>query len=194
MKECKTTSFLKRLSPETYYFLQFLKPAALWYGVLLGVMALLSVFFQSSIIAYFLNIMMGWSIVAILFTGVVVIALDKEYEVEEDDPDNPAANRYKQSRIWGITLLILGLAALFLSNSYKQKYNFQCESFYLEPSAHLYHIREDCAYIGENEDMEDAPHSEIVEVKGKDLEDTNHELCIACKEWAEDVGHDIYTH
>jgi len=46
------------LAPDTYQFLKDLKPIALLYALVLGLMVILSMFFQWSFIKFFLDCMM----------------------------------------------------------------------------------------------------------------------------------------
>lgn len=120
----------------------------------------------------------------------------------ESTPEKPTA--YKYSKIWGISLILAGIATLFLSNQYRRYYAFQCQSFYVESNSHRYHINRDCQYLGDShdcydyedgfngdedgdEDGDDNLHKyRISKVKGKKLSD-HYKLCNACREWAEDA-------
>ena len=62
MEEYRKTSFLMELVPDIYQFLKGLKPIALIYAVVMGVMITLSLFFQWSFIEFFIEIMMGWNV------------------------------------------------------------------------------------------------------------------------------------
>lgn len=71
------------LAPDTYQFLKDLKPIALLYALVLGLMVILSMFFQWSFIKFFLDCMMGWTLLSIPFVGVIIVAFDKEFTVED---------------------------------------------------------------------------------------------------------------
>lgn len=101
--ECEKYSFLKNRFPKTYRDAERFKSIALIYAVVLMLMFILSRFFYSSIIEVFIRIMMGWSLLNIIFVGVMIVALDiqvKPLTVEEMSERKPPL-RYKASLVWG---------------------------------------------------------------------------------------------
>ena len=189
MKTIKS-SFLKELGPNTYETLSNWKPIALIYAIILLIFVLLSFFFQWSFIKFFIDLMMGWTLLSIPFVAIIVVSLDKEIEMKkaesqweklhEEKPKN-----YLYTKIWGITLCIFGLTCLYFSGKYKDYYSFQCGTFYLDKVHQTYHILDDCKYS-------EVDNDELIEIKGVDLIGTNHELCDACEEWAEDAKESAY--
>lgn len=195
--EYRKTSFLKELVPDTYQFLKGLKPIASLYAVVLCIMVVLSLFRQWSFIKFFIDCMMGWTLLSIPFVGVIIVVFDKEFKVGDIFFNIKLHHKempYKISMIWGIVLCVAGLAALYYSNRYKKYYAFQCQDFYLEETTGVYHILKDCEYIGMNEDDNQVDNPSIVKLSGKDLLDTNYELCEACKEWAKEAETEISSY
>ncbi len=188
--EYRKTSFLKELVPDTYQFLTGLKPIASLYAVVLCIMVVLSLFLQWSFIKFFIDCMMGWTLLSIPFVGVIIVVFDKEFKVEDIFFKTKFHHKempYKFSMIWGIVLCVAGLITLHYSNRYKKYYAFQCQNFYLEKTTGVYHILNDCEYIGMNEADNPIDNPSIVKLSGKDLLGTNYELCEACQEWAEEA-------
>lgn len=197
MGEFRRTSFLMELVPDTYQFLKDLKPIALLYAWVLGLMVILSMFFQWSFIKFFLDCMMGWTLLSIPFVGVIIVALDKEFTVEDylySHKEHHKSNRFKFSTGWGILLCIAGIVGLCYSSVYKKYYGFQCQDFYLEQNTGIYHLIDDCEYIGidENDDPIDNPI--IIKISGKELMETDYKLCEACEEWAEEAEAEAATY
>lgn len=184
------TSFLLELAPKTYDFLDELRPIALKYSIVLVVVFILSLFLQWNILLFLINLMMGWSILSILFVGVIITLLDPKFIVEESQYKLNLHHKeisYKLSAIWGIILCISGLIALYYSDTYRKFYNFQCQNFYLDRTVGVYHIYDDCDYIGFDEDNDIVYVPDIVKLNGKELINTNNELCVACESRAQDA-------
>lgn len=197
MNEYRKTSFLMELAPDTYQFLKGLKPIALLYALVLVTMIMLSMFFQWIVIKFFIDCMMGWTLLSIPFVGVLIVALDKEFKVKDYEFDAQSLRKtrsYKLSATWGIILCLIGLVGLYYSNSYKRYYGFQCQDFYLERVTGVYHILNDCEYIGVDDNDEPIENPIIIKVGGKDILDTDYEFCVACKEWAEEAKAEAATY
>lgn len=186
----RRTSFLAETAPDTYRFLSELKPYALIYAGTLAVAILLSLFFQWNVVKFFIDCTMGWTLLSIPFVGVLIVALDKEILLPQSEhwepvPEKPAS--YKYSMIWGIILILLGIAALYFSNQYKKYYSFQCQSFFLEQQIGIYHLSDKCEYIGLDENEKPIDNVTLSKVTGKELLEDDYEFCVACREWAEDA-------
>ena len=184
------SSFLRDLAPSTYDTLSDWKPIALIYAAVLLIFVILSFFFQWSFIKFFIDLLMGWTLLSIPFIGVIIVSLDKEIEMEKAESHwekeyEVKPKSYLYTKIWGISLCIFGLICLYFSGKYKDYYAFQCNTFYVDNLHHTYHILDDCEYS-------EIDNDELIEVKGKDLLNTNHELCDACEEWAEDARASAY--
>jgi hypothetical protein len=140
--------------------------------------------------------MLGWTLLSIPYMAVIVVTLDKQVEIEVKESEYTWFGSSKQkvefpksyvyTKIWGITLCILAVIALYFSNKYKKYYAFQCEEFYLETTTGVYHIFDDCDYIGQTDDEEYVDDINVEEIKGVDLLNSNYSLCDACEERAED--------
>lgn len=185
------------MAPDIYQFLRGLKPIALLYALVLVVMIVLSMFFQWSFIKFFIDCMMGWSLLSIPFVGVLIVALDKEFHVKDYDFDvhsHHKTHSYKLSATWGIVLCLIGLVGLYYFNSYKRYYGFQCQDFYLERVSGVYHTLDDCEYIGFDNNDEPIENPDLIKISGKELLDTDYKLCVACEEWAEDAEADAATY
>ncbi len=195
--EYRTTSFLKELVPDTYQFLKSLRPIALLYAVVLCIMVVLSLFLQCGFIKFFIDCMMGWTLLSIPFVGVIIVVFDKEFKVEDILSKTKFHHKempYKFSMVWGIVLCVAGLVALYYSNRYKKYYAFQCQDFYLEETTGVYHILKDCEYIGINKDDTLVDNPSIVRLSGRDLLNTNYEFCEACHEWAEEAESEVASY
>lgn len=194
--EYRRTSFLAEKAPEAYRFLSELKPVALVYACVLTLATILSLFFQSSLIKFFIDYLMGWTLLSVPFVGVLVVILDKEIDLPqkkwyESEPPKPTS--YKRSKIWGIFLLIAGIIALYYSNRYKEYYAFQCQTIYVEQPREIYHLFKACKHIGKDSDGNSIEDYLLIETNGADLLNSNYELCDACREKAEDAGSDYIT-
>lgn len=131
--EYRKTSFLAEIAPDGYQFLSELKPFALIYAGVLSIVIVLSLYFWS-LINFFIDILMGWSILSIPFVGVLIVAVDKEILIPKRDFWNPKpikSKAYSYSKIWGITLVIIGLVVLYFSNQYKNTTHFNVRLFFL---------------------------------------------------------------
>lgn len=179
------SSFLRSLGPSTYDFLSDAKPFALLYALILAIFIALSLYYKWSFINFFISLMMGWTIPAAAFAAVLVVTLDIEVS---------NGNNHVFTTIWGIVLCIAACVGLYYSNKYKTYYDFQCSTFYLDEANKTYHIRYDCDFVDDElydeGELEGDPH-DYIEVKGADMIDSEHELCIACKEWAEEVDSSV---
>lgn len=199
MENSTKTSFLMELFPEAYEFLKDIRIYALAYAGLLALMITLSYFFQWGLVRFFLNIMMGWSVFSILFTGVLIIVLDKEFYVDEEtlrSEKHHNDSAYKYSKVWGITLCIAAIIGLYYSNKYRNYYSFQCHKFYIGADYNLYHIEKDCDYIYMNQygEWEKRRNVDIEELNGKELEYTDYEMCEHCRDFAEEAQLDAASY
>lgn len=194
--EYKRTSFLAEVAPDTYRFLSDLKPYTFIYLDILAIAAILSLFVQWNIVKFFIDCMMGWTLLSIPFIGTLIVSLDKEINLPiahrwESSPKKSVS--YKLSMIWGILLIVAGLLTLYFSNQYKKYYAFQCQTFYLEQPSGVYHMRKHCEYIGFTK-TEPIENVSISKVKGIYLLDEDYTLCVACKEWAEEAEMYVEAH
>lgn len=188
--EYRETSFLADIFGDIYEFLRALKPGILIYTSVLALAFVLSMFFQSSIIQFFIDSLMGWTLLPVSFVAVLIVSLDKKIKMPQKDDweaESAAPNAYKYSIAWGIFLVIAGFVALYCSNEYKKYYAFQCEDFYLEMPQGVYHLRHNCDNIGIDSEDESEVSNSLDKVRGAEISDAGYELCAACEQWAEDV-------
>lgn len=200
MSEIVKTSFLKNLAPQTYEDLSGCKRLALLYVLVLALFIFLSLFFQWSFINSIIGILTGWTIISVPCIGIIIVSLDKEIEMEvpeykSEEKYITRPKSYLFTKIWGITLLILGISALHFSGKYSDYYSFQCQTFYLDNYRGTYHILKDCEYAPDwDQEAKEwgIDPNEFEKVKGKFLLDKPYELCPACQEWAEDAKMESY--
>ena len=120
---------------------------------------------------------------------IVVLDIQVKPLTVEEMSKRKTPLRYKVSMVWGCCLCIAGIVALYFSGQYKKDYIFKCSDFYLEDTTGIYHIWDDCTYIGLDEDDNLIEDVYCFWVKGHELEDW-HTICVACKERAEDATDD----
>ena len=188
---CKS-SFLKELIPDVYDLVIVIRPFIFIYASLLLIFFVLSYFFHSSIIKYFIDIMMGWTIPSLLLTLLMIVICDIKVTIRNSKEiiQRITPARYRLSMYWFFFLCLAGIAYLYLSNQYKQEYDFKCSNFYLEDSTGIYHIWDDCNYIGIDENGNQTGNKNISKVRGYELNDWQTP-CIACEERAEDYKSDF---
>lgn len=182
------SSFLRDLSPNIYDTLSSYKKYAVIYALVLLAFVVLSFFLQWDLINFFIGILMGKSVLAIAFIAIVVVALDKEVQINIPEytwekEEIKKSKSYKYTLIWGIALCIMGVTCLFYSNKYKLYYAFQCQTFYVDELNKIYHVLDDCDYVYDEEIKNN--HSVYKEVKGVDIVDSDYILCDFCEDWAE---------
>lgn len=188
--EHRRTSFLLEKAPEQYKVLSGLKPFALIYAGVLAIAILLSLFVQWGIVEFFINLLMGWTLLSVPFMAVIIVAFDKEIKLPQEEESFPNPKKtlsYKFSMVWGCFLIVAGIVTLYFSNEYKKYYAFQCQTFFLEQPTGVYHIREDCKYIGIDEDDNYIENISVTKVKGVDVVGDGFSFCDACREWAEEA-------
>lgn len=156
-------------------------------GLILITLFALSQFFHSDIINYLLKLTTGTSLLFIAHIAACILFLDIRVEVEQEDEDwrdekkeAPKTIKYKLTIVWGVALLLLGIAAIYFSNKYRNQYDFECTTFLVDHKAHVYHL-------DWNDDCEDAANAEeLEEMYGYEIDDS-YSFCEGCKEYEEDV-------
>lgn len=159
---------------------------------LLIVVGGLSFFFHSGIINWFLQLLTGTSLLFIAYIAALILVLDIRVDVEEPERrtwDKPKElNRpmkYKLTIVWSVVLLMLGIAAIYFSNKYRNQYDFECTTFLVDHKSHVYHL-------DWNDDCEDAANAEeLEELYGYEI-DNSYSFCEGCKEYEEDVESEAY--
>ncbi len=155
----------------------------------LCVLFLLSFFFHWTFISRLLSLTTGTSLLFLVYIVAVIIALDKQVETEE--PGRTHSTKYKLTIIWGVTLVILGLFSVFLSNRYRKQYAFDCSVVWVDHKAGVYHLEcvEDCEFAANSDNIE--------KMRGYEIKGMNYKLCEWCKEYAVEMedayNEDLYT-
>ena len=182
-------SFISNLiGPNTYNdCLKYAKPIV---GIGICVLVLLytlSYFFHSGVISYFVGLTNGLSLLFIGFVGEIILLLDIRVDVEEPEhnawgkPEKMLMPRnYKLTIAWGVVLILLGIIAIYFSNSYRNRYSFECDTFLVDKDAGIYHYD----WIDDCEIAEEATSLEVM--KGYQI-DEHFTLCEWCKEEQEEV-------
>ena len=156
-------------------------------GILLLLFFILSHSFHSNIVNLFLRLTTGLSILFIGYVVMCIIALDirVEYEVSEENLVEEKKNfkktlKYKLTIVWMVILILLGLFAIYFTDKYRNKYDFECTTFWVDHAAHVYHLdwNDDCEYAENAE--------ELVEMNGYEISES-YSLCKGCKECAEEM-------
>lgn len=180
-------SFLEHLLPNVYGYAKAFKPLAWIYLGVLIIVLILSQLYYSSIIEWFIDMMMGWTVMNILFIGIMIVNFDiKVTPISKEEATHTSKpKRYKFSMVWGCSMFIVGILGLFFSNEYKKDYAFECSDFFLENATGVYHIWGDCPDIGIVEQYYPNVNGESSWVKGYEIEKW-HTLCVACKERVEE--------
>ena len=156
-------------------------------GIFLVILFTLSQFFHSGIINYLLKLTTGTSLLFIAYIAACILLLDIRVEVEkqekewwEDKKECPKSLKYKLSVVWGVVLLLLGIAAIYFSNKYRNRYDFECTTFLVDHKAHIYHL-------DWNDDCENAANAEkLEEMYGYEIDDS-YSFCEECKEYEDDM-------
>ena len=190
----KEQSFLSNLLGEETYenWIGYARIIIAVGTIILLVLLGLSFLFHSSIISFLLKLVTGTSLLFIAYVAMWVLLLDIKVDVDEPEvhswetpKEHAKPLAYKLSALWTVVLIILGIMAIYFSNKYRELYAFECDTFYVDKQAHLYHLD-----WTECETSERAGNLE--EMQGNQIPD-NYSLCEQCKEIAEDAGADYDT-
>ena len=182
-------SYLSNLIGENNYeeYSDFAKKIVGIGCAILVVLFTLSQFFHSGIINYLLKLTTGTSLLFIVYVAACILLLDIRVEVEkpeqecwEEKKEISKPMKYKLTIVWGIVLVMMGIAAIYFSNKYKNQYDFECTTFLVDHKAHVYHLdwNDNCGNA-ENAD-------ELKEMYGYEIDDT-YSFCKGCKEYEEDL-------
>ena len=156
---------------------------------ILLILFLLSKFVHWEFISELLSCCTGISILFIVYVITIIAVLDFPIEVEEevdnalyyDKKTSPKPEGYNWTILWGILLCVLGAAAIYFSEKYSKRYQFECSTLLVDRDAGIYHLDYD-------NDCEEADKADnLVKMKGYQLKDTSYELCDWCDGWADDA-------
>lgn len=149
----------------------------------------LSFIFHWGVISSLLDITTGTSLIFVAYILGLIVLLDKGIDVVLEE-SNDRYSRYsfpqeepvgfKKTIVRGVVLIIFGLAAIIVSNNYRNQYAFECDTFLVDHKHQIYHL--DC-----NNRCEIAREADGLEkMKGYEIEES-YTICYWCKEWAEDA-------
>ncbi len=149
----------------------------------------LSFIFHWGFISSLLNITTGTSLIFVAYIIGLIVLLDKGIDVvlEESNDRYPRYSfpkkepiGFKKTIVRGVVLIIFGLAAIILSNNYRNHYAFDCDTFLVDHEHQIYHL--DC-----NNRCEIAREAdELEKMKGYEIEES-YTICDWCKDWAYDA-------
>lgn len=177
------------LGRDTYdNFKEFARPAAIIGTIILVLLYILSHNYHSDIISLLLSLTNGFSLLFIGYIIVLIVSLD--YEVEVDVPKSISWReideiakpfKYKLTTAWTVLLLISGIIAMFYSYKYQKHYSFECDTFWVDKNAGIYHY-------DWNDDCERAKAAEsLAKMKGYQIE-KSYKLCEECKVCEEELA------
>lgn len=143
---------------------------------------------HSIVISYLLNLTNGFSLLFIAYIVALITVLDIEVEMEENETmpwqkpiKDPKPFRYKLTIIWAIVMVVMGVAALFYTNKYREQYAFECETFLVDNKSGIYHL--DWDYI----ECETANSADKLEpMKGYKI-NKSYSFCKECQDWLYDA-------
>lgn len=159
---------------------------------------LLSNFVHWGLVRWLLGMLSGTSLIFVAYLISVMLTLDVRIEVYSPDPeyhrepvkDNVMKNTaYHFTIVWGCIMIVIAIAAMFVTNKYYKRYAFECETFSVDSQRKEYHIHEHrCNTASEADKLEDMKGFEIPE---------DFYLCSECSDWASDAemqfGSDRYS-
>lgn len=159
---------------------------------------LISVFVGLSFFVYWhwlskvIDLLMGTSLVFILYVIAVISILDIQVaeEVQEKEYDLYSGQEirkkvqhsigYKLTIVWGITLMLLGVVAIYGTNKFRKHYSFQTSYFLVDQTKGIYHLDYD-------NDCEAKKNAFLKRMQGYEFEDLNYQFCVECEEWLDDA-------
>ena len=182
-------SFLSNIIGEnTYYdFKGYAKTIVTIGTCVLLFLFILSIFVHWDFISSLMDLVTGTSLLFIVYIVALILVLDIQVEVNEPERDywdqeekSPKSNEYKLTIAWVVVLIALGIAAMYFSNKYRKQYAFECETFLVDKSSGIYHLKfNHCEVAGETDNLE--------KMKGYEIGECDYTFCDCCEEWLEDV-------
>lgn len=133
--------------------------------VLLG----LSYLCHWSIICNLYSIASGFSILFIAYIISAIFVIDRLLLYRVFKSKSP---KYTVTTMWGIALIVVGIAACILTNDHKKQYRFECTEWIVDESNGIYHWNNKC------ERMSTSTYT----AKGYAFCDKGLVLCDYCKE------------
>lgn len=155
--------------------------------VVLVVLWVLSIFVHWEVVSSLLSLTTGASLIFIVYIIGLIILLDKGVDVEvkenytndkhyhhKEEPEG-----YGKTIVYGVFLIVMGIAAIYFSNKYRKNYSFECETFLVDPQEGIYHLDNNGCVVA-------ADASNLEKMKGYQINEY-YTLCDWCEEWAEDA-------
>lgn len=188
MKTIKQSFLSNLIGRENYEEFQYYAKFIVVIGFcILSVLFLLASLVHWTFISNLLNLFTGTSLLFLAFIASLILVLDFQVDVDEaekiyfnNEAYVPKPFKYKITVVWGILLLLLGLAATYYSNKYRKYYEFECSTFLVDIRNGIYHIDwdNDCEVAAQSDDL--------IKMRGYEMNKT-YTLCTWCEEWVEDA-------
>ena len=123
----------------------------------------------------------------IAYVAAWIVILDIQVNVEEPErkPWEKAKKisypiSYKLTIIWGIILVLSGIYAIYVTNKYRSRYAFECDTYLVDNQKGIYHVKL-------NDECDEANKAdELYEMYGYEI-NKSYSLCESCKEFLEDM-------
>lgn len=152
---------------------------------LLAILTPLTFFCYWGILSSFFNLITGTSLLFIVYVAALIVLLDKEVKVETHSDSTIAKQKvkkpftYKLTIVWGLSLVVGGIVAIYGTNKYRHSYAFQCKDVYVvNKGDKFYHLYDECSQC------ENAKYLYVA--KGYQMEKAHLKLCPECAELAEE--------
>jgi hypothetical protein len=186
-----TSSWIKNTFARTTY--DDLKGVANRYipiaSLVLLVIFALTQFFYCDFLSQVLRLTTGASLIFVVYIIGLILFLDKAIKTEyTPDPHQFGDYRYTPpiekpkgyvyTKIWGISLIVLGIVAIYATHKYRKHYAFKCETFLVDEKNGIYHIID----IGD-----DKSRHCTTKMKGYQIEEHGYTLCETCDILASDA-------
>lgn len=191
------TSFLSAKLGSTYDFLLDGRYLAGIYTIILCIVIPFSLFFQWMILQFIIDLLLGWTILSIPYVLILMVTFDKQVKSAESYEDelaylnkhgerNPNPKHttaaFQWTKVWAICMLFMGIALLYYSGKYKEYYNFQCTTFYVDDAHHTYHYYSSCTHFNDEEYMEENDDEEYMDEDNED----------GCEDYEDDTVSSIF--
>lgn len=126
----------------------------------------------------------GWSLLSVAFflSLIIILNIPVTYVAR-------GSAGYKLTAVWGIALVALSIVGIHYSAKLRDRYSFQCETFWVDRESGTYHIDfHDRCLCGES-------LAGLENMKGHEMEKqlNSFELCEDCEQWAEDAEDSYQT-
>lgn len=172
-------SYLSNLVGEERYnrFKPYAKFVFLAYSGVLAILFLLTKVCHWMFVSEIFSLFTGTSLFFLLYVAFAILCLDiRVSEVYRVDW------RYKLTIVWGVFLIIVGLAAIVYTNRCRNAYAFECVHCYIEEDCGYFHVHKKCGSIIDKSLLQE---SKVYKAQDKGLK-----LCEECEERLEDLEYE----